>query len=235
MRLPGGASARRRGRAVALTCVLALALAAAWWALWVPNVRPSLRADETYGIDVSNHQGHVDWAAVAADGISFAYVKASEGGDFTDQRFQENWAGTAGAGLPRGAYHFFTLCRPGAQQAEHFLRTVPPEAAALAPAVDLELAGNCSARPSREALQVELDEFLRRVEQAWGRTAVLYLGGDWESAYPQQQRSGRPLWLVSFLGRPDHEWSLWQLHGFARVAGVDGRVDLDVARGAPPG
>ena len=115
------------------------------------------------------------------------------------------------------------------------MRTVPPEEAALPPAVDLELAGNCSARPSREAIDAELDAFLRRVEQAWGRPAVLYIGEDWEDVYPQLERSDRAAWLVSFLGRPDHDWSIWQLHGFAHVAGVDGRVDLDVARGVPGG
>jgi len=228
-----GTGTGRGWRPAALVVAGVLALAVAWGTLWVPGDRPALRAGELYGIDVSNHQGPVDWAEVAGDGISFAYVKASEGGDFTDQRFQENWAGAAGAGLRRGAYHFFTLCRAGSEQAEHFLRTAPPEAAALAPAVDLELSGNCSSRPSREAVHAELDEFLRRVEQAWDRPAVLYVGDDWEGTYPQRERSGRPLWLVSFLGRPDHDWSVWQLHGFAHVAGVDGRVDLDVSRAAP--
>lgn len=198
--------------------------------LWVPHHRPHLREGEVHGVDVSNHQGRVDWAAVAADGISFAYVKASEGGDFTDDRFAENWAGAERAGLQRGAYHFFTLCRPGDEQAEHFLRTAPPQAGALPPAVDLELVGNCAARPDREAVFAELDVFLAAVEQAWGRPAVLYVGEDWEGAYPVLDRSERPRWLVSFVGRPDVRWTVWQYAWWGRVDGVDGRVDLDVAR-----
>ena len=77
------------------------------WFLWVPNWRPPLREGERYGIDVSAHQGTIDWVRAARDGITFAYVKTTEGRDFTDERFDENWRE---AGLDRGAYHFFTLC-----------------------------------------------------------------------------------------------------------------------------
>jgi lysozyme len=221
---------RRRWAVAAGALILLVALSTAWWFLWFPHERPSLRAGEVYGIDVSSHQGAVDWPAVAADGIAFAYVKASEGGDSTDERFAENWAGAGDAGIRRGAYHFFTLCRPGAEQAEHFLRTAPPADAALPPAVDLELVGNCSARPDAAAVEAELDAFLAPVEAAWGREVVLYVGEDWEGEYPVLDRSPRPRWLVSFLGRPDPDWSVWQFHWWGDVDGVRGDVDVDVAR-----
>ncbi|MCW2605441.1 MAG: lysozyme [Frankiales bacterium] len=195
-----------------------------------PHVRDTLRAGEAYGIDVSNHQGEIDWDAVADDRTAFAYVKASEGGDFTDERFEENWDGADDAGLRRGAYHFFTLCRHGAEQAAQFLRVAPPDDDALPPAVDLELAGNCRARPGGAAVLAELDAFLARVEQAWGRRALLYVGRDWEETYPVLARSDRDRWLVSFPERPQQDWTVWQLHGRARVHGVEGPVDLDVAR-----
>ena len=83
--------------------------AAAWWFWWVPSWRPPLEDGERYGIDVSAHQRAIDWQAVAADGIEFAYVKATEGGDFTDRRFADNWAAADAAGLDRGAYHFLLL------------------------------------------------------------------------------------------------------------------------------
>jgi Glycosyl hydrolases family 25 len=69
------------------------------------------------GVDVSNHQGDIDWPALAGSKIAFAYIKATEGGDFRDKRFQLNWEGAKRAGLARGAYHFFTQCRSGAEQA----------------------------------------------------------------------------------------------------------------------
>ena len=214
----------------ALVAVLLLVTVLGGWFVWYPQHRPSLRSGESFGIDVSHHQGVIDWRRVASDGITFAYIKASEGGTVEDARFHANWTGAHRAGLRRGAYHFFTLCRPGADQAKRFLRTAPPEASALPPAVDLELAGNCNGRPSRRAVAAELDAFLAAVERAWGRDAVLYVGQDWQDRYPEPARSRRPHWLVSFLGRPEPSWTVWQVHWRAQVDGVRGPVDLDVGR-----
>lgn len=217
---------RRALVAVAVLAALVLGTAAAWvW--WVPSYRPSLRERETYGIDVSAHQGSIDWRRVADDGIAFAYVKATEGGDHTDARFAANWTAARDAGIERGAYHFFTLCRPGEEQARHFLGVVPGDAE-LAPAVDLEIAGNCSSRPSRDDVRRELRAFLDAVEAAEHRPVVLYVGEDWRRRYPVED--GRPLWLRRILRRPGGDWSLWQVQGRARVDGVRGGVDLDVRR-----
>lgn len=218
---------------VAVVTVVLVVLAA-WRFVWLPHWRPPLQAGERFGIDVSAHQHLVDWRAVAADGITFAYIKASEGGDFTDVRFERNWREADAAGLDRGAYHFFTLCTPGAAQARHFLSVAPPEPAALPPALDIDLGGNCSDRPDPVDIAEEVDAFLRPVENEWGVPMVLYVGADFERRYPIKDRLDRPLWLFSLFGRPRHEqWWIWQLHGFASVAGVEGGVDLDVMRSAP--
>lgn len=204
--------------------------AAVWWFWWVPGWRPPLSDGERYGIDVSAHQGAIDWDRVASDDIEFAYVKATEGGDFVDERFGANWDAAAAAGLDRGAYHFFTLCTPGDVQARHFLAVAPPEPGALPPAVDLELAGNCVARPPQRAVEAELARFLLLVENAWGDDVVLYVGEDFEERYPGREDLDRPLWLRRFLLRPSEDWWIWQLHGRARVDGVRGGVDLNVMR-----
>jgi lysozyme len=214
---------------------LALAAAAGIWFVWLPAYRPGLREGERYGIDVSHHQGAIDWSRVADDDISFAYIKATEGGDFVDGRFAENWLNSKLVGLSQGAYHFFTLCTPGEQQARNFLRVVPNEPAALPPAVDLELAGNCSARPDMTTVEHELSAFLRLVEEATGRTAILYVGDDFEERYGVRGAFGRPLWHRRFLRRPNVEgWVMWQVSGLAEVDGVTGRVDLNVLRPAEP-
>jgi lysozyme len=217
--------------AVAAVLVAVVALGAGAWLVWLPSHRPSLEAGERYGVDVSNHQGQIDWDRVAGDAIEFAYVKASEGGDFVDQRFRENWRGAAAAGLDRGAYHFFTLCRPGAEQARNFLRTVPSDPDALPPAVDLELAGNCSERPDPASVRHELDTFLDHVESATGQRAVLYVGDDFEGRYPVRDELDRPLWHRRLMLRPDVDsWWIWQVQGHASVDGIQGDVDLNVMR-----
>ncbi len=53
-------------------------------------------------------------APCLAAGLRFAYVKATEGGDWTDPRFEKNWREARRAGLRVGAYHFFSFCRPAA-------------------------------------------------------------------------------------------------------------------------
>src|SRR5690349_19128466 len=53
-----------------------------------------------HGIDVSKWQGRIDWASVSAAGTQFAFIKATEGGDHTDERFLENWQGAKAAGIP---------------------------------------------------------------------------------------------------------------------------------------
>jgi lysozyme len=220
---------RRRTIAVVSVLVAAAILVALGWFVWLPVHRPSLRPGESYGIDVSHHQGAIDWHRVAADDIGFAYIKASEGGDFVDDRFAENWSGSADAGLRRGAYHFFTLCTPGDVQARHFLDVVPSDPEALPPAVDLELAQNCSERPATVDMTRELRAFMRIVEAATGREMLLYVGDDFEDHYMIRDAVQRSWWLPRFLLRPSGGWALWQASAFATVEGVDGRVDLDVA------
>lgn len=219
----------RRRWLVAAGAVVALgATAAAGRYAWLPSYRPSLRAGETYGIDVSHHQGAVDWARVRGDGVAFAYLKATEGGDHTDARFAENWSGAGRAGVERGAYHFFTLCTPGVRQAEHFLATVP-DGPALPPALDLELAGNCDARPPVEDVRAEVTAFLGAVEEAVGQRVLLYVGDDFADRY-FGDLGGREQWVPSVLRRPGGTWRVWQASAWARVDGVDGPVDLDVRR-----
>jgi lysozyme len=231
-------AAHGRGRRLlAVLVVLAAgagAVAGAWhW--WVPTYRPDLAQGERYGVDVSNHQGEIDWARVADDDIDFAYIKATEGGDLVDAQFERNWEGAGDAGLDRGAYHFFTLCRPGAEQAENFLRTVPPDPGALPPVVDLELSGNCSARPDRASVVRELKAFLERVEAAAGQPAVLYLVDDIEGHYGLRDELGRDLWLRRIGRKPGLDgWWMWQFHDRASVDGIRGGADLNVMRGDHP-
>lgn len=207
---------------------LGLVAALTWW-VWLPSWRPDRRPGEVHGLDVSNHQGEIDWQAVADDGIDFAWIKASEGGDFVDAFFAANWQGATDAGVRRGAYHFFTLCRPGAEQAANFLAVVPREGTMLAPSIDLELAGNCSQRPSQAWLERELGDFIELVEAATGQQVLLYVGADMEQEYDIKTVFDRPLWERRILRRPAGPWEVWQASFFADINGVAGGVDLNLA------
>lgn len=186
---------------------------------------------EHLGIDVSSHQGVIDWPRVAADGVEFAYIKASEGGDWVDDHFARNWQGSGDAGLKRGAYHFFTLKRPGAEQAANFLRVAAPDSDSLPPVVDLEFGGNSKERPDREVVLAELQVFVEKVERAHGRPLILYLLPEFESKYQVRQALVREIWLRNLGARPSHEeWRIWQYTPIGRISGVQGGVDLNLMK-----
>src|SRR5437763_588898 len=92
------------------------------------------------GIDVSHHNGKVDWAAAAVAGMQFAFAKATEGMTGTDSRFAENWNAIQAAGILRGAYHFFhPVSSSPEDQAQHFLTVMGPLSPGdLPPVLDLD-------------------------------------------------------------------------------------------------
>jgi lysozyme len=227
----GTSHSRRHNRrllilAAALT--LAVAVSALTWFEWLPRYRPALRRGERYGVDVSAHQGTIDWSKVGRGHIAFAYVKATEGADYTDARFATNWVEARRVGLDVGAYHFFALCSHGSDQARHFLATVGNGPSGLAPAVDLELKGNCSKRPATSLVRRELDDFIAAVEATMHRRVVLYVGHEFAQRYDVPHRA---LWLRRLYRRPSGSASFWQVQGRARVAGIGGPVDFDVQLG----
>jgi lysozyme len=220
----------RRWAALAALLVAGLALAA--WAR-APHWHPSDRLFPVQGIDVSHHQGRIDWGLLPGQGVDFAYVKASEGGDHRDRLFAVNWAGARRAGIARGAYHFFTLCRSGAEQAANFIAAVPAEPDALPPAVDLEFLGNCSRKVTPAQFHAELAAYIRAVEARYRQPVLLYLTAEFDRAYRVSEGVDRPLWLREIVRQPRfgaRPWTLWQVSNFRRLRGVDGRVDWNVKR-----
>ena len=213
--------------------VVAVLAGAVLWFQILPRWRPDLRAGESYGIDVSNHQGSINWGEVADDNISAVYMKATEGRSFVDKRFAENWAGAASAGIPRGAYHFFSVCSPGAEQAANFLKVVPHDPKALPPVVDLEFA-DCGDRMDSASMQRELTTFIETVEEKVGKKVVLYAISSFTDTYPLPDGLIRDRWVRRLAKRPvDDGWAVWQVSDRARVKGIGKPVDLDVWRSEP--
>ena len=234
------ARARRLGRGPALVLAFLVFVAGFIWLYDKGVVRLSYPSPGDYpvrGIDVSHHQGAIHWPSVARDDVRFAYVKATEGGDHRDRLFQRNLRGAERAGLPIGAYHFFTLCRPGDEQAQNYLRAVRGHRLRLPPAVDLEFGGNCAARPSQAEFDRELAAFMREVKRATGREPILYVTREFHAEYVAGGRFHRqPLWvrdLIAGLDRPSRgRVMFWQFAHRGRVDGIEGPVDLNVYVGS---
>ena len=199
---------------------------------------PSTADYPVRGLDVSHHQGEIDWPRVPGDQFSFVYIKATEGGDFRDTKFDMNWAGAQAAGLKTGAYHFFTLCRPGADQAKNFIEVVPPAANAMPPAIDLEYVGNCKARPSRADFIRELDVFVEAVQRHYKQKPVLYVTEHFFDDYLSgTDYADFPLWVRGIFAEPSRDkfpaMIIWQYADNARVPGIAGPVDLNAAIQTP--
>ena len=230
---------RRRWLLLAgLSAVGALALSASFdrWKEWrALLVAPSVARFPVRGIDVSHHQGPIDWRRVKAAGQSFAFIKATEGADFRDRRFLDNWHGARAQGLVTGAYHFFTFCSPGAAQAENFLAVAPRGEGDLPLAVDIEFAGNCTAWESLASIQRELRVFVAHLESSERRPPLLYTTLDSLGELIPTDLHGYSYWIRSLWGEPGVpvRWLFWQHSSIGEVPGVRGPVDLNVFRDSP--
>lgn len=198
------------------------------------------------GIDVSHYQGEIHWDVLAGQDIDFAYVKATEGSSHTDEKFAENYAGARGAGLKTGAYHFFSFDSAGISQAEHFIRMVEAFEGMMAPAVDVEFYGNKKENPpDADQVEVQLRDYLNRVEQAYGMRPVIYATREAWELYIKGRFEEYPLWIRDIWREPDmgsttgeykdeKGWTFWQFTNRGRMEGFSGEeefVDLNVFYG----
>jgi lysozyme len=225
---------------VALGVVVMAALGMGLWSYQQGQARPAHPSHREYpvrGVDVSHHNGVIRWQRVKQANIHFAYIKASEGGNLVDSSFAANARGAARAGIPAGAYHYFTLCRTGAEQARNFLAATAVAHLRLAPAIDLEFSGNCDERPSHKAFNRELAVFVRAVRKRTGREPILYVTPSFHAAYieggPFRRRA---LWYRDLRGKlskpPFSRVAFWQFTARARVNGIQGPVDLNAFVGS---
>ena len=136
---------------------------------------PSMTEYPVRGVDVSHHNGHIDWERVAAQNIRFAYIKATEGNDFRDPLFSQNWSDARRVGLIPGAFHVFGNCSQGVEQARNFLLVWIDRRVTVPPAVDVSSGVACAS--TKRKPQDELIAFLDEIESATGRRPIVYDSG----------------------------------------------------------
>ena len=191
------------------------------------------------GVDVSHHQGAIDWPALAAQDIDFAYVKATEGSGATDEAFEANWAGARAAGLRVGAYHFFSYDSPGEAQAARFIEAVPLEDGALPPAIDVELYGEYDRAPRPPAeVEPQIEAMVEALRARYGVRPVLYATQKAYDYYLSGRFQDCDIWIRSVFSAPrlpdKRAWTLWQYSARGRLEGYSGRerfIDMDVFSG----
>lgn len=192
---------------------------------------------QTRGLDVSHFQDTVDWQQVAQAGYAFAFIKATQGIDFVDPLFAANWSGAKAAGLLRGAYHFFDASADPQQQAENFLNTVTLEPGDLPPVLDVE-SSSTSSQVSTATVVEGIAAWLQTVEQATGRTPILYTDNTYWDSLGTKQFSGYPLWIADYgVASPTlptgwTRWAFWQFSESGEIPGITTAVDLNLFQGS---
>lgn len=184
------------------------------------------------GIDVSKHNGTIDFDSVAKNGVRFVIIKASEHTSFVDSKFKDNHRNATAAGLKVGAYHFFRKKFNGDEQARHFLATVGNLELQLPLVIDVEDASNDEV--SDEVARQNLADMIGSLRKN-GITPIFYTNGDGYRKYYKGRYDDLPLWLCSF-SHPDsildHGHVIQQYSHWGRMNGMTGDVDLNIFIGS---
>lgn len=206
-----------------------------YFALWLIMLVPHLSFAQSYtvhGFDLSHHQGTIIWSKIPRHQYQFVYIKATEGGDYEDPQFQNNWLNAREHGFRTGAYHFYRLCTSGQVQAEHFIATVPNKINSLPPVIDLEYDTMCIQKYSRSQLLHEIQIMHDVLKQHYHKQPIFYISENFYHIVLQGQFLHTPLWIRHYQANEpqlkNRSWFLWQYSKQGHIPGISGAVDLNV-------
>jgi len=186
------------------------------------------------GVDVyhgDNGGNPIDWNAVANAGMSFAFVKATEGTTFLDSSFATNWSGVKAAGMVRGAYHFFHSDLDPVAQADFFLKTVGSVGDSDLLVLDLETTNG----QTQATIISHAQTFMATVKAATGKLPLLYTSPLFLASWGTLGEY--PLWVANYgVKCPDvpatwKTYAFWQSTGTGKLSALSGNVDLDTFNG----
>ena len=191
----------------------------------------------TIGVDISSYQADVDMEKLKEQQIEFVYIKATEGSSHQDDLFAVNRKNAQEAGLPAGAYHFFSYDSPGKTQAENFISVVGDDiTGSLLPVVDVEYYGDKEVNPpEKEDVVRELTVFLDALEAQYGVKPMIYTRSDIYDKYLEDSFAEYKMWISS-LYTPlkwnyKGDWYIWQYLNRGILEGYSGGekyIDLNV-------
>lgn len=189
------------------------------------------------GIDVSRHQGRIDWGAVRAH---FAFIRATVGKDYTDPNLVANADGANSNGILFGVYHVVRHDSTPAEQYANIQNAMAKIAPPPLPVVlDIEVPSDVDLRAQTLANASAIADMLLN---EYGYNPIVYTAEWWIGPIRNKNREdaiaalGRlkscPLWVASYtktpiIPQPWTEWKLWQYTNAGRTAGIEANVDRD--------
>ena len=189
---------------------------------------PRWKDYQVYGVDISRHQGEIDWYQLKAHEVKFAFMKASEGEKLQDIQFENNWSMAKEVGIARGAYHFYRPNLDWKIQARNFISNVELEKGDLPPVLDIELIHNSD----QKYLLTEIKKWLEVVEKHYGVKPIVYTYENYYNRFLLDEFRGYNLWIAKYnYNSPQLEdgahWEFWQYSESGELKGIDEKVDLN--------
>ncbi len=188
--------------------------------------------DTMKGIDVSVHNGDIDWKKVKADGIQFAILRAGYGRKLSqkDARFEENYKNAKAAGIPVGAYWYsYAMTEDEAMvEADVFLSVIKGKQFEFPVYFDVEEKKQFDL--GKEKLSAIMRAFLEKVESA-GYFVGLYGSASSLTTYTADDIKNRyTIWLAHWVNQTNYSgsYAVWQYSDKGSVSGINGNVDLDI-------
>ncbi len=210
---------------------------------YLENGRMHSRDDRVklvHGIDVSAHQGAIDWDKVHADGIDFAILRAAYRGYTAgslnrDSTFDINIHDAARAGLDVGVYIFSQAIsvEEAIEEADYLLEIIAPYEITGPVVFDWEVIGTKTARTyglDTETLCAAANAFCERIQAAGYEPMIYFNAYAGYVKYDLSEILDYPFWFAQYKSQPDfyYNFQMWQYTSSGRVDGIQGNVDLDV-------
>ena len=194
---------------------------------------------EIHGIDISHHQGKIDWQKLKDKGlidgypIRFVMIKATEGASRIDANFRSNFHNAREYGFTRGAYHFYSVHSPAKAQAEFFIHNVKLENGDLPPVLDVE---HKPSNQTDEEFNESIQLWLNMVEFHYGVKPIIYTYYKFKTRYLDDDVFDQyPYWIAHYYVEKveyQGEWKFWQHTDAGRLPGIKGDVDFNIYNGS---
>ena len=192
-------------------------------------------ADHKKIIDVSKHNGSIDFKKVKADGIAAVIIRAGYGKNNIDERFKANIEGAIAAGLPVGIYWFSYAFSDemAKREAKYCIDAIKPYKISLPVFFDWEYdsmkyAKKNGVTPSRKAITDMTKVFCQAVKDA-GYTAGYYLNEDYKkNHYDVTQLDNYIEWYARYSSKMNTTGAaIWQYSDAGKVSGISGNCDMN--------